>query len=177
MDILISSNLERFLFEITGHDSEKINKWYKRLEKKGEFKIDSITLNNIQQLFAGNFVSEKEVKKTIKKTYDNYSYLIDPHTGVGLSCLKDYRKESYDYTPTIIASTANPYKFSKAVLESLQGEVKKDDYSKIIEKLNYLTGMEIHRDLVDLNNKKKKHKRKCEVEELTDVIKEILEIQ
>ncbi|MGM0436633.1 MAG: threonine synthase [Bacillota bacterium] len=176
MDILISSNLERFLFEITGHDSDKINKWYSDLKEKGEFEIDSATLDNIQQLFAGYFASDKKVKNTIKETYENYDYLIDPHTGVGLRCLKDYRRGSLDFTTTIIDSTANPYKFGKAVLEALQRNIKENDYYKIIEKINNLTGMKIHRGLVDIDKKEKKHNRKCEIEDVPDEIKEILEI-
>lgn len=176
MDILISSNLERFLFEITGHDSDKINKWYSNLKEKGEFEIDSVTLDNIQQLFAGYFASDKKVKNIIKETYENYDYLIDPHTGVGLRCLKDYRRESLDFTKTIIDSTANPYKFGKAVLEALQKDIKENDYYKIIEKIKSITGMKIHRGLVDIDKKEKKHNRKCEIEDVPDEIKEILEI-
>ena len=177
MDILISSNLERFLFEMTGHNSKKINQWYTALKERGEFKIDSVTLRDIQNLFVGFSASEINVKKTIKNTYDKYSYLIDPHTGVGLSSLRDYRKESLDYNTTIIASTANPYKFSESVLEALQGKVKENNSSKIIKNLNDSTGIKIHRSLNHLFNKKVKHNRKCEVEEISDVIKEILEIK
>jgi len=176
MDILISSNLERFLFEVTGHNSKKINKWYKNLKEKEVFRIDSNTLAEIQNLFVGKSASEKEVRNSIKDVYNSYGYLIDPHTGVGYSCLKAYKKESFDYTPTIIDSTANPYKFSKSVLEAIEGREVEEDYSQVIKKLNKLTGIEIHRGLEDIYNKKLKHKRKCEVKEVPLQIKEVLEI-
>lgn len=176
MDILISSNLERFLFEITGHNSKKINKWYNKLREKGIFEIDSSTLAEIQNLFIGKSASEKEVKMKIKEVYNNYGYLIDPHTGVGYSCLKDYRKDNFDYTPTILDSTANPYKFSKTVLEAIEEGKVKNNYSQVVKKLKEITGMEIHRGLENLYHKEIKHKRKCEVKEVPQQIREVLGI-
>ena len=179
MDILISSNLERFLFEITGHNSQKIRKWYKQLEEEGRFEVDSITLNKIKQIFSGEYALETKVKEIIKSTYEDYDYLLDPHTGVGISSLQQYREKREQKCTTIVDSTANPYKFSKAVLKALEDEVTiksiEDNY-RVLDKLKERTGVEIHRALADLEKKQVKHHRSCEVNEVKKEIRDILDI-
>lgn len=177
MDILISSNLERFLFEITGHDSTKIKRWYQQLADKKSFTVDQETLTKIQKLFVGYYAEEKEVKKTIKNTYQNYNYLIDPHTGVGLTSLNKYRNESGDLTTTILASTANPYKFSPAVLHSIKKDVNKKNQYLLIDKLNELTKIKVHRGLADLETKKNQHNKKINLKDIKEEIKDILKLK
>ena len=174
MDILISSNLERFLFEVTGHDSSRINSWYDRLSTTGQFEVDAAVLKQIQEIFAGYYAREKEVKVTIKEVYKNYDYLIDPHTAVAVKCLRKYRRETADHAPAVVASTANPYKFPRAVLEGLQGEAVELNEFQIIEKLLELTGTSLHRNLQGLKTKEIKHGRKAERAEIKAEIKDIL---
>ena len=176
MDILISSNLERFLFEITGHDSTKIKRWYHQLADKKSFTVDQKTLTKIQNLFVGYYAKEKEVKKTIKNTYHYYDYLIDPHTGVGLSSLNKYRNNSGDLNTTVLASTANPYKFSKAVLHSIKKDVNEKNQYELIDRLNKLTKMKVHRGLADLETKKIQHKKKINLKDIKEEIKDILSL-
>lgn len=176
MDILISSNLERFLFEMTGHDSDKINKWYNDLKKTGSFKIDKDTLNKIEEKFVGEFSFEHEAKAAVKSSYEQYNYLIDPHTAVGIDSLSKYRSKTDGYTTAVVDSTASPYKFSRAVLESLKNEkITKDEY-RIIEELNDLTGFEVHRAIADLEDKKILHKRKCKKDEVRSELENILDL-
>lgn len=174
MDILISSNLERFLFEITDHDSSKINSWYKDLKNKNKFEIDQQTKFKIQKLFSGHFSSESEAKSVIKSTYNNFNYLLDPHTAVGVDSLNKYRQQSRDQKAAVVASTANPYKFSRAVLESLKEEkITKDEY-KIIAELEKLTGTEIHRGLEGLENMESRHQHSCDKDSVKEKVAEIL---
>lgn len=176
MDILISSNLERFLFEITGHNSSKIKQWYSQLEKAKKFEIDSQTHEKIKDLFSGHYSSESEVKFTIKNTYKEANYLLDPHTAVGVNCLNKYRKQSNDQKAAVIAATANPYKFSRVVLESLEEEKIGQDEYIIIDKLNQLTKMKIHRNIKGLENMKSQHQHSCDKNSVKNKIAEILKL-
>lgn len=177
MDILISSNLERFLFEMTGHNSQKINKWYQDLKEKSKFKIDQQTKEKIQDLFSGEYCREAEARAVINSTYTKYNYLLDPHTAVALHSLNKYRQQKQDQTSTIVASTANPYKFSRAVLESLKNkEINEDDY-RIIEKLEELTAVKLHRGLKGLEEMESKHQYSTERGSVKEKIAEILEIK
>ena len=177
MDILISSNLERFLFEMTDHDAEKINEWYQQLQAEGKFEIDDETKDKINNLFVGDYATEAETKETIKEVYETDDYLLDPHTAVGV---KSYRKvvdELSDEKIAIIDSTANPYKFSRAVLEALTGEKReeKDDFA-VLEELQELTEQEVHRALQGLDERKIRHQRNCTSSDIKDEIKDILDL-
>ncbi|GAB6100107.1 threonine synthase [Halanaerocella petrolearia] len=177
MDILISSNLERFLFEITGHDDKKINKWYQQLQEKGKFEVDQETKDKIKELFSGYYATEEETLQTIADVFTDYDYTLDTHTAVGVKSYQKYKKDTNDQTPTIIASTANPYKFSKAVLESLEGESKIEDEFEILNKLKQVSGIEIHQGLKNLDKEEVRHDRKSTSEGIKDEVKDVLEIE
>ncbi|MBM7557310.1 threonine synthase [Halanaerobacter jeridensis] len=177
MDILISSNLERFLFEMTDHDAEKINEWYQQLQEEGKFEIDQRTKEKIKSLFTGAYATEAETKETIKEVYENNDYLLDPHTAVGVESYRKALEELSEEEVTVIDSTANPYKFSRAVLEALTGEKRedKDDFA-VLEELQDLTGQEAHRALQGLDERKIRHQRNCTSSDIKDEIKDILEL-
>ena len=177
MDILISSNLERFLFEVTGHDAEKINNWYQQLQESGKFAIDEQTKAKINSLFVGEYATEEETKETIKNVYDKHNYLLDTHTAVGLKSNLKAKSKLQEAEVTVIDSTANPYKFSRAVLEALTSEVDhtKDGF-KILEELKNLTGQEVHRGLQDLDKRELRHDRNCTSNNIKEEIKDILEL-
>jgi threonine synthase len=176
MDILISSNLERFLFEVTGHQSSKINDWYQKLKTENKFEIDEKSRAKIKQLFSGHYSSEAEAKTAIKSTYNNFNYLLDPHTAVGVDALNKYRQQSGDQKPAVVASTANPYKFSRAVLESLkEKELEQDEY-RIIEELNDLTAAEVHRGLKGLEEMESRHHHSCDKNSVKEKVAEILKL-
>ncbi len=177
MDILISSNLERFLFEMTGHEAGKIKQWYKQLQNKGKFKIDDKTRSKINEGFVGEYAVEEETMQTIKEIFTKYDYTIDPHTAVGVKAYHKYIEEVNVQIPTIIDSTANPYKFGKAVLEALQGELGSRDEFKIIEQLREVTGMDIHRALQNLDKKELRHNKNCLSNAIRIEIKDILGIK
>lgn len=177
MDILISSNLERFLFEMTDHDSQKINNWYQELKQNNKFEIDQQTKEKIKNLFTGHYCTESEAKSQIKSTYEEFNYLLDPHTAVAVNSLVKYRQKNHDLKTAVITSTANPYKFSRAVLESLTGEKSGRDEYRIIEELKQLTGVEIHRGLKDLENKESRHDHSSNKDSLKEKITEILKLK
>ncbi len=177
MDILISSNLERFLFEVTGHDSEKIKKWYQNLNENNKFEIDQQTKEKIQDLFSAHYAAEAEAKSQIKSTYEKFNYLLDPHTAVAVNSLNKYRKQSHDLKTAVITATANPYKFSRAVLEALKGEKSTKDEYRIIEELEELTAAEIHRGIKGLENKQIRHNHRANKDSLKEKLTEILELK
>ncbi|MEJ6951092.1 threonine synthase [Natronospora cellulosivora (SeqCode)] len=174
MDILISSNLERFLFEITGQDAAKINQWYQDLKDKGRFEIDKETLEKINSIFIADYSSEKETKETIKEVFKEFDYTIDPHTAVGIKVYKKQKDNLGDHI-TIVDSTANPYKFAISVLEALSANLKDNEYENL-KVLKEISGMSIHRGLQDLDKKEIRHDRKCHSNSIKEEIEDILGI-
>ena len=121
MDILISSNLERLLYTIAG--PEKTAEWMKSLAETGRYEIDAETFAEIKSVFEAEYCSEENTAKTIKDTFDKYSYLIDTHTAVGLYCAEKCVKD--DGVKMLTASTASAYKFAADVIRCL-GTPEKD---------------------------------------------------
>ncbi len=178
MDILISSNLERFLFEITNHDGEKINQWMKDLQEKGQFSVDKTTFNSISEILVGGFAGENETLATIKKTFRETGYTLDTHTAVAVKVYEDYKEALGNQTKTIIDATASPFKFNASVLEAIKGQesIENKDEFQILEELSKVSGLEIHPGLKNLDKKPVLHEKVCDKEEIKDEIKRILKL-
>ena len=115
MDILVSSNLERYLYDVGGCDA--VNNAYNSLEKNGEF-----TINTALPLLESDFATDAETLQTIQDVYDASQYILDPHTAVGQAVYNKYKRRTSDETPTLILSTASPYKFPETI-ETQLGDV------------------------------------------------------
>ncbi|MBR4346049.1 MAG: threonine synthase [Oscillospiraceae bacterium] len=152
MDILISSNLERLLYIMTGDDA-KIREWFGKLSKEGRYEVDEAVKAQLSADFAAGCCDDERTKATIKEIYDKYSYTLDTHTAVAVAVYEDYRKATGDKTRTVIASTASPYKFGTAVLEALEGKAPEDEFEKV-DRINALSGYEIPASLAALRTKK-----------------------
>ena len=152
MDILISSNLERLLYIMTGDDA-KIREWFGKLSKEGRYEVDEAVKAQLSADFAAGCCDDERTKATIKEIYDKYSYTLDTHTAVAVAVYEDYRKATGDTTRTVIASTASPYKFGTAVLEALEGRAPEDEFEKV-DRINALSGYEIPASLAALRTKK-----------------------
>ena len=173
MDILISSNLERLLFEISNRDSKKVNDLLNDLNTKGIYEIDENMKNNLDS-FYGSFANEEEVKETIKEVFEKHGYLLDTHTAVAYNCHQKYIKDTDDNTKTVIVSTASPYKFSKDVLNSISDvDLNIDDF-EIINKLSNTTNTEIPKPIKELQNLEIRHNITCEKDELKLEIRKYL---
>ena len=116
MDILISSNLERLLYHMSGEDDALIRDLMAQLSESGKYTVSDKLICYIQAVFDAGFTAEDKVDETIKKHFDKYSYLCDTHTAVAVDVYDEYVKATGDDIPTVIDSTASPYKFSKSVL-------------------------------------------------------------
>ena len=154
MDILISSNLERLLYDLCGEDSETLSGWMKDLAETGVYSVGDAVREKVQQLFYGGFCGDGSTFETIRELWDTEGYLCDTHTAVAVDVYRQYRAQSQeDAVPTVIASTANPYKFSGSVLEALQADLLAGDDFQNLEALERFTGVQAPAQLRALREK------------------------
>ena len=173
MDILVSSNFERFLFAVSGYQSQKIKAWFHGLQEKGDFTIDAALLSAWQSWLWAGFADEEETAATIKKAYAENHYTLDPHTAVGVSVYEQYKKETGDQTPTVVASTASPFKFAYAVLRAL-GETPAADEEAALRQLAQISARPIPASLLEAHYLPILHKRVVKVEDMPQAVKQIL---
>lgn len=133
MDILVSSNLERLLYDLTNGDDSKVASYMNELNAKGSYEVDSDIKAKLSELFYGGSCDDTNTQATIKKIFDNEKYLCDTHTAVAVNVYEQYVEQTGDKTPSVIASTASPYKFSKNVLEAVAGnkELPSDEFETV----------------------------------------------
>ena len=176
MDILISSNLERLLFEVSGKDASKVASWMKELNETGKYKVDPQTLKSLQRQFVGGFADETGITKTIIDVYDRTDNVIDTHTAVGFNIYNRYHQRSKDETKTVFASTASPFKFAPAVMDALRGAGYSNGRSNetIINELSEESGLDIPATLKDISKKEIRHKMVIEKDQMLDTVKDIL---
>lgn len=168
MDILISSNFERFLFEVSGRDAGKISSWFQRLSSEGKFSADPDTLTACRENMIAGWTDEEGVFETIKKVYEEDNYLLDPHTAVAMKVYNDYRENSGDKTFTVLTSTASPFKFAQSVLTAIAGDRYREcDPWEALTGLSALTGWNIPSGLQDLREKSAQEVYRCQPEEIT----------
>ncbi len=176
MDILVSSNLERLLFELNGRDSAKIAEWMNALQETGSYSIDRQTLRQLQEAVVGGYADDAGTLKTIREIYDRTDHLVDTHTAVGFNVYGRYVGRSNDPSKTIFVSTASPFKFINAVGDALYG----NGYSKgrseatLLHQLAEESGMEIPATLLDLNSKPILHTRVIQKEEMRETVADLL---
>lgn len=178
MDILISSNLERLLYDACGERPEVVSQWMADLRQKGYYQVDPATHSVIAKNIWGGFSTEEETRESIKKTFLKYHYLIDPHTAVGFSALKKYREQTGDNDLAVIASTASAYKFCPSVLDSIT-DLSKITYNsdlELIPVLEELSGTQAPRGLATLAAKKVVHQRVLNLPEMPEYLLEVLNL-
>lgn len=140
MDILVSSNLERLLFDAYGQDSQAVRDLMEQLRATGYYQVSSAVHARLGQTFAAGWASEKEVCEEIKRVYEEKNYVIDPHTAVASFVARQYQHSSHDQTPLVVVSTASPYKFPETVYESLTGEPVAQKGLPAVKQLHELLG-------------------------------------
>ena len=137
MDILISSNLERLLFFASDYDDKLVAGLMDKLAKEGSYQVAAEVFAKIDADFDAGCCDDAQAAETIRALWENERYLCDPHTAVAVRVYEDYRARTGDKTPTVIASTASPFKFCRSVIEALGGTLEKDD----VTQLDMLTGL------------------------------------
>ena len=172
MDILISSNLERLLYLLTGEDDAQIREWFTALSETGTYEVTDAVKTALQKDFFGGFCDDAATKATIHQVYETYGYTCDTHTAVAVKVYQDYRKATGDTTKTLIASTASPYKFSRSVMEAVLGKKEDADEFALIDEMERISGVKIPQAIEEIRDAKILHNRQCKPEEMEETVKQ-----
>jgi threonine synthase len=170
MDILISSNLERFLFAMTGGDSQRVAGWYGKLADTGSFTVDEVTKRNIDEVVLSGWIDEARVLSTIGRVYREHRYVLDTHTAVGVA-LSD--QLSGRGRKTILAATASPYKFSGDVLGAMEETVPDDEFA-CIDRMAALSGVAVHGAVKGLRERPVLHHRCIAIGQMRETVLDII---
>ena len=170
MDILISSNLERLLYYISGCDNAYIAKLMKDLKETGRFEVTGEVLDKIKDKFQAGFADDEQTKETIKAIYEKDNYLLDTHTAVAYKVLLDNLDNEH---ASIVLSTASPYKFTESVYSSLFETHGEDEFT-LMNKLHEQTKVVIPENLRNLDKKEIRHKDVINKEDMKKYILEKL---
>ncbi|MBO5215966.1 MAG: threonine synthase [Clostridia bacterium] len=169
MDILISSNLERLLFELSGRDCELTAKRMESLAKTGAYEIEGDELSLLQKHFYAEWADEEEVSDEIGELFDETGYIMDTHTAVALNVYDKYIADTDDETFTVVLSTASPYKFVSAVLDAIGEKVPKSD-ADALALLEEVTALDLPRSLSELPTLKKRFTSVIDKDEIKDFV-------
>ena len=176
MDILISSNLERLIYKISGEDARKDTDLMTELKTKGSYAITGEMKANLAD-FAAGYATEEQVAKTIHDIYEDTGYVMDTHTAVAATVYKAYKEDSKDDRKTVIASTASPYKFAGSVMSAIDPKYKGQDDFKLIEELQKVSGTEIPNAIKEIMNAEIRHNTECDVDQMEQTVKNILGVK
>ena len=176
MDILISSNLERMIYRIAGNDAKQCAKFMAALTKDGEYVITDAMKAELSEFF-GAFGSEEETAVKIKVVYDKEGYVMDTHTAVAAVAYDKYKAATGDdKTPTVIASTASPYKFTRSVMDAIDPAYDAEDDFELVDELNKVSKTAIPKAIEEIRTAPVLHDTVCETAAMEDEVKKILGI-
>ena len=179
MDILISSNLERFLYDLTGCDDKLVSEWMKELNTNGSYEVSADVKAKMQEMFTAGCCDDAETMATIKKCASEYDYVIDTHTAVAKSVYDKYVAQTGDTTKTIIASTASPFKFNQSVLIALEDHnavVGKDEFT-LLKELSEKSNMQIPKSLYELKDKSVVFDLVCDKDEMQQIVSDFIMVE
>lgn len=169
MDILVSSNLERLLFEVFGRDDECVREKMHSLVNSGNYSLTKEQMSTINDSFFAGWCSDEDTAKTIKDIFDSYSYAIDTHTAVAMKVYKDYIEKEKDDTKTIVVSTASPYKFPKPILSALGENVPENEFVAINE-LSKVTKTAVPSQISSLEHKEERFNCVIAPKDIGDIV-------
>lgn len=176
MDILISSNLERLIYQITGEVEAECRRLMIDLTEKGEYTITAEEKERLA-VFQGGFASEEENAACIRETFEKTGYVTDTHTGVANCVYQKYLAETNDPTPTVIVSTASPYKFSRSVMNAIRGSESDPDDFVVIKELEELSGVAIPPAVKEIMDAQIMHNNVCAIDEMEHTVKKYLGLE
>lgn len=176
MDILISSNLERFLFAMTGNNGAQVAQWMEALKRDGSFTVDAATKARMDAFVVGGAADEAETLAMIRQCYEEHHYLLDTHTAVALKVSREYSKESGAKGIVVIDSTAHPCKFVSSVMAAFDEPTAGVSELQLLDQLVEKTGVAQHRGLQNLDQKPVRHDTVCEKDGILDAVKHILQL-
>lgn len=173
MDILISSNLERLIYEATGCDSEMTATLMNGLKTEGVYRITEEMKKTLADFIPG-YAAQETVEETIRQLYEKTGYVIDTHTAVAASVQNAYREKTGDRTKTVIASTASPYKFARSVMTAIDASYDFMDEFALIGELEKVSGTKKPQAIREIMDAKILHTKECDADRMKDTVKEIL---
>ncbi len=177
MDILVSSNLERLLYTLSGNNDAETKGYMDALKSEGRYEVSDSIKTKIQALFWGGYADEDATHATIHDLFEQQNYLCDTHTAVAVSVCDAYIRETGDNTPVVIASTASPYKFSRAVLGALdKGEMPESEFD-MVDRLHEITAAEVPAPLASLKGKTARFGDVTDKEDMQGVVLRALGIE
>ncbi|NJP39686.1 threonine synthase [Oscillospiraceae bacterium HV4-5-C5C] len=175
MDILVSSNLERLLFELTGHQGDLIAGLMKQLNESGQYEVDQSLRRRLQEIFVGGFTNDRGTRRSILEVYDTTDHVIDPHTAVGFNVYSRYQKRSRDQHVTVFVSTASPFKFAGTVCQALfNNRAEAQDDLKLLPLLAQESGLVIPEGLAGLETAEIRHHELCSQAALPETVSRLL---
>ena len=169
MDILISSNLERLLYDLSGSDDKYIKSLMDELKQNGKYQVNTDILAKLKAEFGSGYASDEETSQVIKKVWEEEKYLLDPHTAVAYKVMLEQNLEG----KTVVLSTASPYKFCTSVANAVLNITDEDEF-KLMEKLYEFTKVPVPENLKNLNSKEIRH---SDLVKREDMAKYILEVE
>lgn len=173
MDILISSNLERLIFHLTGDNAEATAKFMEELKSSGKYEITPEMKEGLKD-FAGFYASEDATAEVIKSLYEETGYVIDTHTAVAASAYRQYCKATSDETATVIASTASPFKFARSVMTAIDKKYDELGDFELIDELSKIGNVAIPEAINEIKNADIRHKTECSVENMKSTVQDFL---
>jgi len=168
MDILVSSNLERLLYLLSG-DTALVAELMGRLNQEGSYTVPTELLEKIQAEFTAYYCDDTRAEEIMGRVYKDYGYLCDPHTASGWAAAEDYVAETGDNRAMVVLSTASPYKFPVAVLTAIGGDTSGTEFEQM-ERLSALTGVPVPKNLAGLLGKPELHTGVIEKENMLDYV-------
>ena len=169
MDILISSNLERLLYHITG-DQAKVAGWMQQLAEQGRYEVDAETLQKIQEIFWADWADDDTTSREIHDVYGEKKYVLDTHTSVAWRVAESYHKQTCDSHSMVIVSTASPYKFNESVLKALGVSVEGMDAFEMLDRLAGYNPDQAPSGLSSLRSAQVLHQGVCNRDKMRDVV-------
>ncbi|MGN0659422.1 MAG: threonine synthase [Emergencia sp.] len=168
MDILISSNLERLLYHLSGGNGEEIKGLMEQLDTEKVYTVSDRIRAGLAD-FYGGYADVPATNQTIGEMYRDHGYLMDTHTAVAYKVYEDYRKATGDETPTVIASTASAYKFAESVAKSI-GLGEEENGFRYVDALAEKTGVHVPKGLAGLDKKEIRHKGVIDTDQMLETV-------
>ncbi len=175
MDILISSNLERLIYAIAGAGADKTKELMAQLSGQGRYEITEQMREKLGD-FYGNFADEAQTAAEIKRLYEECGYVLDTHTAVASAVYGKYVKETGDKTKTVIASTASPFKFTRSVMNAIDGRYDTMEDFALVDELSGLANVAVPGAIEEIRTAPVVHDVQCDVEEMKETVKGFLKL-
>ena len=170
MDILISSNLERLLYHLTG-DTAMVRHWMEDLAAEGRYDCGVNMLQRMQTYFWADWADDAKTQAAIRDVYDAHQYVMDPHTAVAWAVAQAYQRRTDDHRPMVVVSTASPYKFNDSVLRALGVATEGQDCFALLASLAEKNEAPVPYGLAALKGAEVLHEAACRRENMAEEVR------